>query len=109
MKLNNRFSIISRFIQPPINLSSCVQNGFVKPNFFWAIDKDLIIRSFVQTGVTNTGLLEVGNLHTNLKDLLEGNVEVEVIQQELEEEGSTGLTDNEDSDDDDDVEDSQVF
>ena len=31
-------------------------------------------------------------------------------QQELEEEGSTGLTDNEDSDDDDDVvEDSQVF
>jgi len=49
-------------------------------------------------------------LHTNLRDLLEGNVEVEVIQQELEEEGSTGLTDNEDSDDDDDdVEDSQVF
>ena len=37
-------------------------------------------------------------------------MEVEVIQQELEEEGSTGLTDNEDSDDDDDVvEDSQVF
>ena len=52
----------------------------------------------------------VENLHTNLRDLLEGNVEVEVIQQELEEEGSTGLTDNEDSDDDDDVvEDSQVF
>ena len=75
-----------------------------------AIDKDLIIRSFVQTGVTNTGVLEVANLHTNLRDLLEGNVEVEVIQQELEEEGSTGLTDNEDSDDDDDVvEDSQVF
>ena len=75
-----------------------------------ALDKDLIIRSFVQTGVTNTGVLEVANLHTNLRDLLEGNVEVEVIQQELEEEGSTGLTDNEDSDDDDDVvEDSQVF
>ena len=49
-------------------------------------------------------------LHTNLRDLLEGNEEVEVIQQELEEEGSTGLTDNEDSeDDDDDVEHSQVF
>ena len=56
-----------------------------------AIDKDLIIRSFVQTGVTNTGVLEVANLHTNLRDLLEGNVEVEVIQQELEEEGSTGI------------------
>ena len=52
----------------------------------------------------------VENLHTNLRDLLEGNVEVEVIQQELEEEGSTGLTDNEDSDDDDEVvEDSQGF
>ena len=48
-------------------------------------------------------------LYTNLRDLLEGNVEVEVIQQELEEEGSTGLTDNEDSDDDDVVEDSQGF
>ena len=69
-----------------------------------------IIRSFVQTGVTNTGVLEVANLHTNLRDLFEGNVEVEVIQQELEEEGSTGLTDNKDSDDDDDVvEDSQGF
>ena len=75
-----------------------------------AIGKDLIFRSFVQTGVSNTGVLKVVNLHTNLRDLLEGNVEVEVIQQELEEEGSTGLTDNEDSDDDDDVvEDSQVF
>ena len=74
-----------------------------------AIDKDLIIRSFVQTGVTNTGVLEVANLHTNLKDLLEGNVEVEVIQQELEEEVSTGLTDNEDSDDDVVVEDSEGF
>ena len=51
----------------------------------------------------------VENLNTNLRDLLEGNVEVEVIQQELEEEGSTGLTDNEDSDDDDVVEDSQGF
>ena len=42
-------------------------------------------------------------LHTNLRDLLEGNEEVEVIQQELEEEGSAGLTYNEDNDDDDDV------
>ena len=49
-------------------------------------------------------------MHTNLRDILEGNVEVEAIQQKLEEEGSTGLTDNEDSDDDDDVvEDSQGF
>ena len=38
------------------------------------------------------------------------DVELEVIQQELEEEGSTGLTDNKESDDndDDDVEDSQA-
>ena len=85
-------------IQPTINLLSCVQNGF---SVTW--DSHQQVPQNWQSRST------VKNLHTNLRDLLEGNVEVEVIQQVLAEEGSTSLTNNEDSDDDDVVEDSQGF
>ena len=44
---------------------------------------------------TRFHILEADNLHNNLKDFLEGSVEIELIQQLLEEEGSNGLTDSE--------------
>ena len=68
------------------------------------MDVNLIKRSFTQTGVNNTGEVDVEALHTKLKDLLGGD-SVEDVRKELEqEEEPTGLSDVESDDDDDEEE-----
>jgi hypothetical protein len=61
------------------------------------MEPQLLINSFVQTGVTNTGIVDYNNLHSKLKALVEDGEEEGV---QGEEEG-TGLTDDEEEEDDD--------
>ena len=68
------------------------------------MDVNLIKRSFTQTGVNNTGEVDVEALHTKLKDLLGGD-SVEDVRKELEqEEEHTGMSDVESDDDDEEEE-----
>ena len=64
----------------------------------WAkMDKEIIIRSFSQTGVTNTGLIEQENLHSKLSAIMdEGGDDLDDDQDILD---GTGLSDEEGEED----------
>ena len=60
--------------------------------------KEMIMRSFSQTGVTNTGLIEQENLHSKLSALFDEGGDDD---DDLDMLDGTGLSDNDDSEEDD--------
>ena len=54
-------------------------------------DKDILIRSFTQTGVTNTGLIEQEHLHSKLSAVMDE--EGDDIDDDLDILDQTGLSD----------------
>ena len=76
------------------------------------LDPEIIKNSFIQTGVTNTGKVDINLLHSKLKDLLSGGKQVEEVNAQLEKEKEDnetgGLTDDEDEDEDEDEEEEEL-
>ena len=74
------------------------------------MDEDLVKKAFLQTGVTNTGVVSDDELHTKLKNLIQEKSAVPDIQEDIDRnnlEEQTGLSDEE-SDEDEDDEDIQL-
>ena len=62
----------------------------------------LLVKSFVETGVTNTGKVDTTILHFRLRAMLEGDEEA--VNKDKDDEEATGLTDDEEDEEDEDDE-----
>ena len=78
----------------------------------WAnLDRDILIRSFVPTGVTNSGLIEQENLHSKLSAIMDEGGDDSETEDNCDELDANGLSDREESGDeeDDDLDEEDYF